>query len=69
MQGLVTLPGPFRLEVMVTTAAALAELTEWVRSGKLKYHEDMVEGFGNMPRALIGLFLGENIGKRVVKFA
>ena len=51
------------------TTPALAELTEWVQSGKLKYHEDVVEGFENMPRALIGLFLGENLGKRVVKVA
>lgn len=51
------------------TTPALAELTEWVRAGKLKYHEDVVEGFENMPRALIGLFLGENLGKRVVKVA
>ncbi len=51
------------------TTPALAALTEWVRSGKLKYHEDVVEGFENMPRAMIGLFLGENIGKRVVKVA
>ena len=49
------------------TTPALAELTEWVRAGKLKYHEDVIEGFENMPRALIGLFLGENLGKRVVK--
>jgi len=48
---------------------ALAQLTEWVSAGKLKYHEDIVEGFENMPRAMIGLFLGENIGKRVVKVA
>jgi hypothetical protein len=51
------------------TTPALAELTQWVRSGKLKYHEDVIEGFENMPRALIGLFLGENLGKRVVKVA
>lgn len=51
------------------TTPALAELTAWVRAGKLKYHEDVVEGFENMPRALIGLFLGENLGKRVVKVA
>jgi len=49
------------------TTPALAELTEWVRAGKLKYHEDVIEGFENMPRALIGLFLGENLGKRVVR--
>ena len=49
------------------TEPALTELTAWVRTGKLKYHEDVVDGFENMPRALIGLFLGENLGKRVVK--
>ncbi|MEQ1946579.1 MAG: NADP-dependent oxidoreductase [Bryobacteraceae bacterium] len=48
-------------------AEGLAQLTEWVRDGKLKYREDIIEGFENMPRALIGLFTGENIGKRVVK--
>jgi NADPH:quinone reductase len=46
---------------------ALAELTGWVRSGQLKYREDIVEGFENLPRAFIGLFRGENIGKRIVK--
>jgi NADPH-dependent curcumin reductase CurA len=49
------------------SALGLAALSEWVRAGKIKYREDVVEGFENMPRALIGLFLGENIGKRVVK--
>ena len=46
---------------------ALKEMSGWVREGKLKYREDVVEGFENMPKALIGLFHGENIGKRVVK--
>ena len=46
---------------------ALKEMTAWVREGKLKYREDIVEGFENMPKALIGLFHGENIGKRIVK--
>lgn len=48
-------------------AEALAQLTEWVRAGKIKYREDIVDGFENLPRALIGLFTGENIGKRVVR--
>jgi NADPH-dependent curcumin reductase CurA len=49
------------------SALGLAAMEEWVRAGKIKYREDVIEGFENMPRALIGLFLGENIGKRVVK--
>jgi NADPH:quinone reductase len=48
-------------------ASALEQLAQWVRSGQIKYHEDIIEGFENMPRALIGLFRGENIGKRLVK--
>jgi len=47
----------------------LANLTDWVRSGEIKYREDVIEGFENMPKALIGLFTGDNIGKRVVKVA
>ncbi len=49
------------------TNEVLAQMTQWVQSGKIKYREDVVEGFENMPRAFIGLFTGENIGKRVVK--
>jgi len=45
---------------------ALAEMTGWVREGKIKYREDIVEGFENLPKAFIGLFSGENIGKRLV---
>ena len=48
---------------------ALVDLAGWIASGDLKYREDVIEGFENMPKALIGLFLGENIGKRVVRVA
>lgn len=46
---------------------ALPEMSGWMREGKLKYREDIVEGFENLPKAFIGLFHGENIGKRIVK--
>ena len=47
--------------------AAMVEMAGWIREGKLKYREDIVEGFENMPKAFIGLFEGENTGKRIVK--
>ena len=47
--------------------AALAELTAWVKSGQIVVREDIIEGFENLPAALIGLLAGENIGKRMVK--
>lgn len=48
---------------------ARARLTEWVASGRLKYKEDIVEGFENAPRAFIGLMNGANFGKLLVKIA
>ncbi|HEV7689858.1 MAG TPA: NADP-dependent oxidoreductase [Hyphomonadaceae bacterium] len=47
--------------------AAIAELKGWVDAGKLKVREDIIDGFENLPAALIGLLAGENIGKRIVK--
>jgi NADPH-dependent curcumin reductase CurA len=46
---------------------ALADLKSWVESGKIKVYEDIIDGFENLPNALVGLLAGENIGKRMVK--
>jgi hypothetical protein len=46
---------------------ALAQLRSWVDAGRLKVIEDIVEGFDNLPAALIGLLHGENRGKRMVR--
>ena len=46
---------------------ALADLRDWVESGQLKVFEDVVDGFENLPAALVGLLAGENVGKRMVK--
>jgi NADPH-dependent curcumin reductase CurA len=48
---------------------ALGELRSWVEAGKIKVVEDIIDGFENLPQALIGLLAGENIGKRMVKVA
>ena len=47
--------------------AALADLRAWVTSGQIVVREDIIDGLENLPRALIGLLAGENIGKRMVK--
>jgi hypothetical protein len=48
-------------------AAALADLESWVKAGKLKVPEDIIEGLENTPSALVGLLAGDNIGKRMVR--
>ena len=48
-------------------AEGLARLNEWVRSGQIKYREDVVEGFENMPEAFIGMMSGANFGKLLIR--
>jgi NADPH-dependent curcumin reductase CurA len=45
----------------------LAEAGAWLRQGKLRYREDIVEGLENAPEALIGLLAGRNFGKLLVR--
>ena len=47
----------------------LKRLSRWVRDGKIKYREDVVEGLENAPKAFLRLMRGENFGKLVVKIA
>ena len=46
---------------------ALSDLAGWVASGELKYRETVAQGLENAPKALIGVFKGENFGKQLVK--
>ena len=47
--------------------AFLADCTTWVREGKLKFREDIVDGLENAPTAFIGLLQGKNFGKMLVR--
>jgi len=47
----------------------LAEAGAWLRSGRIKREETVVDGIENAPKAFIGLFSGENVGKMVVRLA
>ena len=44
-----------------------SEVGTWVREGKLKYKEDIVDGLEKAPQAFIGLLRGANFGKLLVK--
>jgi hypothetical protein len=45
----------------------LVDMGGWVRDGKVRYRETVVEGIENAPAAFIGLLGGENIGKMLVR--
>ena len=45
----------------------LRDVGEWVRAGRLKYREDIVNGLENAPASFLGLLRGNNFGKMLVK--
>ena len=47
----------------------LRDVSQWIKDGRVKYREDIVEGIDKAPRAFIGLLRGENFGKMLVKLA
>ena len=47
--------------------ASVAKLADWVRAGKLRYSEDVLDGIEACPDALAGLYRGENRGKRLIR--
>ncbi len=46
---------------------AAIKMADWIKAGRLLYREDITEGFETLPEAFIGLFRGENFGRRLVR--
>jgi NADPH-dependent curcumin reductase len=45
------------------------DVSTWLKQGKIKYKEDVVEGLENAPQAFLGLLQGKNFGKLLVQVA
>lgn len=43
------------------------DMPQWVKEGRVKSREDIVEGLENAPQAFLGMLEGRNFGKLVVK--
>ena len=63
MQGFVV------LDYLARYDEALTELAAWVRAGKIRYREDILEGIEQAPDSIAGLYRGENLGKRLIRIA
>jgi NADPH-dependent curcumin reductase len=59
----------FILDHLARAGEFLSEVTPWVRDGKIKYREHIVDGLENAPQALVDLFMGRNLGKLIVRIA
>ena len=45
------------------------DVGQWLKEGKIKYREDIVEGLEAAPEAFIGMLKGKNFGKLIVRVA
>lgn len=46
---------------------AIKDIGQWIKEGKIKYAEEIVEGLENAPKAILKLFDGNKMGKLIVK--
>ena len=44
-------------------------LADWVRGGRIRYREDILDGIEHAPGAIASLYRGENLGKRLIRLA
>lgn len=64
-----------RMEGFVATdfahlnAAFVSDMTGWLKSGRIRYQETVLDGFERAPEGLIGLFEGRNTGKMLIHVA
>lgn len=61
IQGFIILDHPHRWK------SFQADMSKWIRDGRVKYREDFVDGLENAPGAFRGLLEGRNFGKLIVR--
>ncbi|MBP6707942.1 MAG: zinc-binding dehydrogenase, partial [Candidatus Accumulibacter sp.] len=44
-----------------------SQMSTWLKVGKIKFREDIVDGLENAPHAFIGLLEGRNFGKLIIR--
>jgi hypothetical protein len=62
-----TLKGFIVIQYQHLQTQFISEVGGWIKEGKIKWEETVLEGIDNAPAAFLGLFSGANIGKMLVK--
>jgi NADPH-dependent curcumin reductase CurA len=65
----VRMEGFIMIDYLDRIEEAMNDLVTWVMDGKIKYREDIQEGFENIPRTFLRLFEGKNQGKQLLKIS
>jgi len=64
-----TMKGFLLFDYLDKQPEAFHDLSTWVSSGQLRVVEEIFKGLEQLPKSLVGLLNGENIGKRIVQVA
>ncbi len=67
--GRITMRGFVASDFGHLNAQFVADMTGWLKSGRIKYQETILDGFERAPEGLIGLFEGRNAGKMIIRVA
>jgi hypothetical protein len=65
----VRMEGFIMLDYLDRMDEAMNDLVAWVMDGRIKYREDIQEGFENIPGTFLRLFEGKNQGKQLLKIS
>ncbi len=65
----IKMQGFIMFDFMPEVETATADLVQWLTEGKLRWREDIQEGFENFPKTFLRLFDGSNQGKQLLKLA
>ncbi|KAK7327748.1 hypothetical protein VNO77_21838 [Canavalia gladiata] len=65
----ITIGGFLATDFMNVFEDFFAKTSDYLRTGKLKVIEDVSLGVESIPSAFVGLFNGDNIGKKIIKLA
>jgi NADPH-dependent curcumin reductase CurA len=63
MQGFVV------LDYKARYSEAITALAHWIRAGRLRYREHILDGIEHAPGAIAALYRGENLGKQLIRLA
>jgi NADPH-dependent curcumin reductase CurA len=64
-----SMTGMVVLDYMVRASEFRTAMTQWIKEGKLKTREHIVDGLSTFPETLLMLFSGQNQGKLMIKVA
>jgi NADPH-dependent curcumin reductase CurA len=67
--GRITIRGFVATEFLHLMPQFQSDMTGWLKSGKIKWRETVLEGIDHAPDAMVGLMKGENIGKMLVRLS